>query len=125
MTRSPLLDPGDIHRSAEIVPVLRSCEPAGLARSFTRRATARRRAVSLIYVESAFMWSEGAALWRGQHLGKDLRQSLPLQVNVGARVPHRCVQACVTEPLTDRGKINPCFQKMDRRCVAQRMRMDP
>ena len=41
-------DPGDIHRSAEVVLVLGSCEPAGLAGGFARRATARRRAISLV-----------------------------------------------------------------------------
>jgi hypothetical protein len=54
-------------------------------------------------------------------LGKDLRQGLPLQVDVSARVSHRRVQACVTEPLTGCGEVNPRFEKMDRRCVAQRI----
>src|SRR5215831_4995363 len=42
MTRSPLLDPGDIHRSAEVVLVLGSGEPAGLAGGWPRDSSAPR-----------------------------------------------------------------------------------
>src|SRR5262249_22168007 len=45
---SPRLHPGDMHRAAEIVPVLGSGEPARLAGGLACRATARRRAVSLV-----------------------------------------------------------------------------
>ena len=68
---------------------------------------------------------KGAALWRRQHLWKDLRQRLPLQIDVGTRISHCRVEACVTEPLADGGKIDACLEQMDRCGVPQRMRVDP
>src|SRR5271166_1071435 len=71
------------------------------------------------------MEGEGAALWRCQHLRKNLRQGLPLQIEVGTRISSRRVEACVTEPLAEGGKVDACLEQMDRCGVSQRMRMDP
>src|SRR5271166_5671670 len=43
------------------------------------------------------MEGKGAALWRFQHLRKNLRQRLSLQIDVGTRISHRRVEACVTD----------------------------
>lgn len=48
IARSPCPDPGDIHWSAEIVPVFGCGEPTGLAGGFARGTTARCSAVSLV-----------------------------------------------------------------------------
>ncbi len=45
--------------------------------------------------------------------------------DVGTRISHRRVEACVTEPLADGGEVDACLEQMDRCGVAQRMRMDP
>src|SRR5664280_162152 len=70
------------------------------------------------------MKDEGATFWRCQNLWKDLRQGLPFQIDVRAGIAHRRVQAGMTEPLADRGKVNSCLEKMNRRRMAKRMRMN-
>src|SRR5580693_4300391 len=66
---------------------------------------------------------EGAVFWRRQNLGKDLRQCLPLQIDIRAGIAHRRVQAGVAEPLTDCGEVDACLEKVDRGRVSNRMRM--
>src|SRR3981081_652075 len=44
----PRLDPGDVHRAAEVAFVLGRGEPACLAGSFAGRSAGRRRAVTLV-----------------------------------------------------------------------------
>jgi hypothetical protein len=67
---------------------------------------------------------KGAAFWRGEHVWKELGQGLTFEIDVGACVSHCCVEAGVAQPLTDRGEVDPCLEKVNRRRVAQRMRMD-
>src|SRR3954449_2800047 len=68
---------------------------------------------------------EGATVRRCQHLWKNLRQRLSLQIDIGTRISHRRVEACVTEPLADGREVDARLEHMDRCGVAQRMRMDP
>ena len=65
--------------------------------------------------DAVAMEGKGTALRRCQHIRKNLRQRLPLQIDIGTRTSHRRVEACVTEPLADGGKVDACLEQMDRR----------
>ena len=70
------------------------------------------------------MEEECATLGWGQHFREYLCQRLSLEVDIGTCVTHRRVQAGVAEPLTDRREVNARLEKMDGRCVPQRMGVD-
>ena len=55
-----------------------------------------------------------------QHVRKYLGESLALEIEIGSGIVHCGTQRRVSESLTDGGKIDTCFQKMDRGRVAQR-----
>ena len=61
--------------------------------------------------DTVAMEGKGAALWRFQRLRENLRQRLSLQIDVGTRISHRRVEACVTEPLADGGKVDACLSR--------------
>jgi len=57
-------------------------------------------------------------------IGKDLRERLPLEVEVGPSVRHRGVERGVAEPLADGGEVDTGLEQVNGGCVPERVRMD-
>src|SRR5260370_17253624 len=54
-----------------------------------------------------------ACAWRSQHVGKYLREGLPLEIDIGSGVLHRRVEGSVAEPLADRCEVHAGLHQMN------------